>query len=130
LMVIAIAPKPLARWRSTGVTKTTLKKLNCTLPSLPARGQRAASGSMLPAMARARVDHVVLINPRTSAIQQNFGASVASDDDRRWSATKARPAIAPGCAWNRRRSPARLAPRLSAACLAATPVAKEELPTT
>src|SRR5262249_56139407 len=25
-------------------TKTTLKKLNCTLPSLPARGQRAASG--------------------------------------------------------------------------------------
>jgi len=40
LMVIAIAPKPLTRWRSTGVTKTTLKKLNCTLPSLPARGQR------------------------------------------------------------------------------------------
>src|SRR5262249_6862767 len=66
-----------------------------------------------------------------------LGASVASDDHRRWLATRAQPSsraqarlsIAPACTWNRRRSPQGL-PRASAACFAATAVPKEALPTT
>src|SRR5262249_41549179 len=40
LIVIPVAPKRMARCRSTHIPKTLLEKLNCTLPSLPARGQR------------------------------------------------------------------------------------------
>src|SRR5262249_23766641 len=85
--------------------------------------------------ASARGHDVVLINPRMSAIQQNFGASVARDDHRvGWPASAdalASKAIDRDCLHAESpQIPARLAPRLSAACLAATPVAKEELPTT
>jgi hypothetical protein len=91
LMVIAIAPKPLARWRSTGVTKTTLKKLNCTLPSLPARGQRRGRAAIAVTTRAAWLKTCDPDQPMCIRDPTGFDPSVASVDHRRWSARRARP---------------------------------------
>ena len=72
LMVIPVAPKRLARCRPTHVPKTLPEKLNCALPSLPARGQRCSQAART-------IDAC------------GDGASVASHYHRRWLATRARP---------------------------------------
>jgi hypothetical protein len=69
LMVIPVAPKRLARWQSTCVIKTTLAKLNCSLPSLPARGQRRRRATVpMTARACAPMTCAILINPRAFVI--------------------------------------------------------------
>ena len=66
-----------------------------------------------------------------------LGASVASDDHRRWLATRAQPSARASKAIDRAclhvessQIPTRFSPRVSVACFAATAVPKEALPTT
>jgi hypothetical protein len=142
LIVIPVAPERLTRCRSTHAPKTLLEKLNCTLPSLPARGQRCSQAARAidafgDGMSAPGSRCAVPISPRTSAIRQD--------------SARAMRATIIGVGWRRERTPsraqarlsdraclqvessqipARFTPRLSVAYFAAIAVPKEEPPTT